>query len=394
MNVLFLSRWFPDPPNNGSKIRIYHLLQGLSQQHDVTFLSFSDRQVPDRDRKSPFLCSEIQVVPWKPYDKKSAKARLGFFSSTPRSLVDTYSPEMDSRIREVIKTRKIDIVVASQLSMASYYPSFQGVPALFEELELGLFHQQLTLWPGLRKRLQARLSWFKLKKYLSKLLDAFGGGTVVSAEEYRILADQFGKHKSKIHILPNFINTDDYQNIVAHKRQNHLIFSGSFSYLPNYHAMLWFIRDVFPLVLSQLPDAQLIITGDPGAYPLPESKNVTHAGYVEDVKSLIASCDISLAPLWFGGGTRLKIVEAMAIGTPVIATSKGAEGLQVQDGKHILIADKPDEFARYVIDLLREPGLRSRLSENAKQLVRANYDWKVIKPGFLSVVEHVAAGMV
>lgn len=394
MNILFLSRWFPYPPNNGSKIRIYNLLQGLSRQHDVTLISFSDLPLPEGDREFSAICSDIQVVPWKPFNQKSLKSSLGFFSSSPRSLVDTYSLEMDSRIRAVLKKHKIDLVIASQLTMASYYPSFRGVPALFEEIELGLLHQQLTTWSGSLKGLQTRLSWFKLKKYLSNLLDAFGGGTVVSTEEYRVFADNFERQKAKIEILPNFINLDDYQNIVSHRRQNHLIFSGSFAYLPNYHAMLWFIRDVFPLVLNQIPDAQLIITGDPAGYLLPESKNVIHAGYVDEVKSLIASCDVSLAPLWYGGGTRLKIVEAMAIGTPVVATSKGAEGLQVQNGEHLLIADKPDEFARHLINLLLNNGLRTRLSENAMQLVKDNYDWKVIKPRFLRLVDQVASGLI
>ena len=104
--------------------------------------------------------------------------------------------------------------------------------------------------------------------------------------------------------------------------------------------MQWFVGRVFPLILEQIPDVELIITGDHANLPLPKTQNVTLAGYVDDIKSLVASCDVSLAPLWSGGGTRLKILEAMACGTSVVATSKGAEGLLVQNGRHLLITDE------------------------------------------------------
>ena len=392
MNILFLSRWFPFPPSNGSKIRIYNLLQALSQQHDVTLLSFNERRMPPQGFDQQAFCSEIKIVPWKPFNKRSTKSLLGLFSSSPRSLVDTYSSEMDSMIRTELKRRKIDLVIASQLSMASYYPSFQNVPALFEEIELGLIHQQLAVQRNSLKRFWSRLNWLKLKRYLSPLLDAFNGGTVVSAEEYRVFADNFQGRKNKIEILPNSINLDDFQNLEYFRKPNQVIFSGSFSYPPNYHGILWFIRDVFPLVLRQIPDTQLVITGDHAGLPITETKNITLTGYVDDIKSLIASSDVSIAPLWFGGGTRLKILEAMAIGTPVVSTSKGSEGLNVRNGEHILIADEPEDFAWHVIHILTSTELRHTLSSNASQLVKQQYDWKLIAPTFLDLVQRAAAG--
>ena len=111
----------------------------------------------------------------------------------------------------------------------------------------------------------------------------------------------------------------------------------------------------------------------------------------DSIKSLIASCGVSLSPLWSGGGTRLKILEAMAIGTPVVATSKGAEGLIVQNGKHILIADQPELFAKNVIKVMREQELRDFLSANALRLVQENYDWKVVMPKLLGLLENIVA---
>jgi len=155
--------------------------------------------------------------------------------------------------------------------------------------------------------------------------------------------------------------------------------------------MQWFVREVFPLILKKVPDANLIITGDHANLPLPDMRNITLSGYVDDIKSLIASCNVSIAPIWSGGGTRLKILEAMAIGTPVVATSKGAEGLLVQDGKQILIADQPEKFAEHVIKILTDKELRDSLSANALQLIEENYDWKTIMPNFLRLLEMVVS---
>jgi glycosyltransferase involved in cell wall biosynthesis len=151
--------------------------------------------------------------------------------------------------------------------------------------------------------------------------------------------------------------------------------------------MQWFVENVYPFILKSLPDANLIITGNHVNLTLSRTENITFAGYVDDIKSLIASCDISIAPLWTGGGTRLKILEAMAFGIPVVATSKGAEGLAVQNGEHILISDEPQEFAEYVIQLFGNKELRRHISANALRLVKEQYDWSIVMPGFLTLIE-------
>jgi glycosyltransferase involved in cell wall biosynthesis len=145
------------------------------------------------------------------------------------------------------------------------------------------------------------------------------------------------------------------------------------------------------MVYSQIPTVQLSITGDHGGLPLPEVKGVTLTGMVPDVRPLIANATVSIAPILTGGGSRLKILEAMALRTPVVATSKGAEGLDVQDREHLIIADTPDLFAKAILDLFQQPELREHICENAYRLVRDNYDWEVVHPAFLRVVDQVVS---
>lgn len=392
MKILFLSRWFPFPTDNGSKLRVSNLLRGLSRHHDVTLLSFTDQ--PDIglggfDIKS--VCSDLHVVPWRAFDPHSRRAWLGFLNLRPRFLVDTYSVQMDALIRDLISKNKYDLVIASQLSMASYYPSLQGLPALFEEIELGLFHDNAVCAESAHERIRLGLTWLKLRKYLIRVLGAFRFSTVASERERQLFVASFPQYGTRVNVIPNCIAVKDYQKLKVEPAPNQLIFSGSFRYHANYEAMQWFVSEVFPKILNQLPETRLVITGDHGNLPFPPVPNVTLTGYVQDIRSLIASSRVSIVPLLIGGGTRLKILEAMAIGTPVVSTSKGAEGLDSVRVEHLLLADSPAAFADQVIRVLKDNGLHDKLSARAHQFVREKYDWEIVMPQFLHLVENAAS---
>lgn len=386
MKILFLSRWFPYPMNNGSKIRIYNLLRGLSQHHDVTLISFADQpgvssEVPEVRE----ICSKVIVVPWKEFDPTTIRARLAILNLKPRSIVDTFSPEMAQAITKTLNEQTYDLIIASQLQMAAYYSYFQGVPAIFEEFEIGLFHDR-AFSPDGNMGLRQALTWFKLRTYLSQLLNAFQACTVVSEQERQLLLRNFQGFKKKVMVIPNCLTMQEYEGVTAEKNRNTLIFSGPFKYQANYEAMLWFVGEVFSLVLEQVPDARLIITGDHANLPLPSNQNITLAGYIDDIKPLIASCSVSIAPLLSGGGTRLKILEAMVLGTAVVATSKGAEGLSVIGDEHLLLADTPADFAESVIRLLNNENLRLQLASKANQYVLEKYNWGRAMSDYLRLI--------
>ncbi len=136
---------------------------------------------------------------------------------------------------------------------------------------------------------------------------------MVSEQERQLIARNFPRNNDSIEVVPNCVQVGEYENHQSMLKPNQLVFSGSFRYQANYEAMLWFVREVFPHILEQVPDAHLIITGDRADLPFPSNQNITLAGYVDDIKSLIASSCVSIAPLLSGGGTRLKILEAMAV---------------------------------------------------------------------------------
>jgi glycosyltransferase involved in cell wall biosynthesis len=385
--ILFLSSWFPLPVNNGSKLRIYNLLRGLSEYYDVTLISLDNTPYTKKNAiKINSNSIDVITVPYKQYNPQSLKARLGFFSLSPRVFVDTYSHEMARQIKETIADKQPDLIVASQLGTALYQPVFTNLPALFEEVEIGLFYDGCKYAKSYSQRIRNQFTWMKHRRYLVNLLHRYQSFTVVSEREKQLVVN-LDLHTIINEVIPNCITVNDYQEFRQIKQSNTLIFTGPFSYYPNYEAMVWFITKVFPQIQSYCPSIRLIITGNHSGLRLPSASNVTLTGLVGDVRPLIAESSVSIVPIFSGGGTRVKILEAMALHTPVVSTQKGAEGLEIENGSNILIADTPEEFSEQIIRLLNNRNLRQKLVSNAHQLVREKYDWTVVMPKFIGLVE-------
>lgn len=389
MHILFLSRWFPWPTSNGSKLRIYNLLQGLSKHHEVTLISFVDQ--PDSDPLASELidcCQEVCTVPWKSFNPESLKSRIALLDQIPRYLQDTYSQAMAELIQRKITERHIDFVLASQIETASYRRFFRTLPAIFEEVEISLLYENTFHADSTWGRFRKNLTWIKHRRYLSNLLNSYQACTVASEKEKLLLSKELQNH-TRVTVIPNCVDLSDYEEIKSQPQPHSLVFTGSFRYKPNYEAMQWFLGEVFPLIRAEISDVKLTITGDHSDLPLPDMENVNLIGFVEDIRPVVVGSSISIAPLLSGGGTRLKILEAMALKVPVVASTKGAEGLDVQNGTHLLIADSPRDFANAVVRLFDEPELGKRLSHNAYKLVFEKYNWYTVMPVLLGLIQDI-----
>lgn len=387
--ILFLSRWFPYPASNGSKLRIYNLLRGLAAHHQISLISFNDQpdQPVDRSGLEP-ICQTIEVVPWQAYNPNGRRAKFAFFNPQPRFLIDTYSPEMAAAIDTAVANGRFDLIIASQIDMAAYAPHFGTLPALFEEAEIATLYEQYHQAGHWREKARYGLTWAKHRRYLSHLLPRFAACTVVSGREKQLLQTAVAA-KLPIEIIPNCLNLADYADVQPTAVANQLVFTGAFTYQPNYQAMCWFVAHVLPLIRQQIPDVQLTITGNHANLPLPSSEGVTLTGFVDDVRPYIARAMVSLVPIWTGGGTRLKILEAMALGTAVVATSKGAEGLDGTAGEHLLVADTAVAYASATVRLLQDADLRQKLERNGRRLVEQHYHWPVVEPRFLKLLQQI-----
>lgn len=383
MKILFLSRWFPYPPDNGAKIRVFNVVRQLAGQHEVALVAFGEQR--DRDNVSAQLalrafCSNVEVIRYRDFRPSSFQAALGLFSRQPRSLVDTFSPEMANAIRDQCRLHHPDLVVASQLQMVPYALAVENTPAIFEELELATFRDAAREAGPRGRRLRASLTWLKLTDYLRRVLPRFAACTVVSEAERDILRDVAPGYAS-VSVIPNALDLASYAGSFGSPRPNTLIFTGALTYNANYDALRYFLAEVYPLIRQAVPAVELRVTGNHRGVDLaslPSQPGVTFTGYLDDVRPAVAQSWVSVVPLRRGGGTRLKILEAMALGTPVVSTTKGAEGLDVADGENLLLGDQPADFSRQVVGLLGSPDERARLAAAGRRLVAARYDWPAI----------------
>jgi glycosyltransferase involved in cell wall biosynthesis len=381
MRILFFSRWFPYPADNGARIRIFNLLRGLAPHHEITLVSFSEQPVSEEQLAAlrP-LCRAVYPVPYTPFRPTRARALLGYLSPRPRSVIDTYSPAIERLVAHELRDERFDLAIASEIDMAPYALLVPGAARLLEELEVATIYDQFISQASPQARLRGGLTWWKLARYLRSLLSQFDGCTVVSARE-RGLIERIAPPGLPLHIVPNGVDMAACSHDWGAPTPNSLIYAGALSYGPNFDAVGYLLREIMPLVQAEIPQAQLSITGSTKGVPLerlPASPGLNFTGYLPDVRPSVARSWLSVVPLRQGGGTRLKILESLALGTPVIATSKGAEGLDLRHGHEIIIADKPEEFAAAVLGLLHDPQRRAELSRAGRQAVAARYDWPII----------------
>jgi sugar transferase (PEP-CTERM/EpsH1 system associated) len=382
MKILFLSSWFPYPPDNGSRIRIFNLIKQLSEEHAITLLSFArdGKVTEDRLKAMRHYCSTVQAIPLAPFRPSSFHSILGLFSSRPRSFVDTYSRPMQRAVEQARKEEDFSVVIASEMATAPYAVTLEDLPRILEELQLATFWEQYTSQSCVGRRLRYGLMWWKTRRFTAHLLRQFDGCTVASQQE-RANVLSIAPNCQHVVVVPNGVDLDRYKGHFGAPEPGTLVFPGALTYGANFDAMAFFLHKVFPLVKARRPEVTLRITGKTDGVPvdrLPLDESVILTGYLDDVRPAVAQSWACVVPLRVGGGTRLKILEAMALGTPVVSSSKGAEGLEATRDEDILIADTPAEFADAVLRLLSDGALRARLAVNGRRLVESRYGWRVI----------------
>lgn len=304
-------------------------------------------------------------------------------------MVDTYSQEADRLIAASIQQLSPDIIVASELGTARYAAGSEGIPKIVDDLQLGVVYDAWMQAASPLLRWRRGLTWVKSSRYKGTTMRRFDACTVVSERE-RAFFRKIAPDYEAIHVIPNGVDVPSMQSIHVEPQMNTLIYSGALTYSANYDAVSYFLESIFPRVLAQVPEAHLVVTGSTHGVNMASlalNSHVTLTGYLPDIRPAVASAWASVVPLRVGGGTRLKILEAMALGTPVVATPKGAEGLDMIPEEHLLIGTDAEHFAAQVVRLLRDPTLRSSLAENARRLVETHYDWTDIGRRFTGLVE-------
>jgi len=392
MDILFLSTWFPSPPDNGSKIRVHHLVEALAIDHKVTLVSFAfDTANAGGAGELRRLCRRVEAVRCDPFCRGPLVRSLRFFSPVP--IVNTPISEMSKVVRRLLSEKAFDVVIASTEVVATY--ALQVTKPVVRVLEE---HNSMTRWMHERylaqksalQQLRCWVSWQKQRFYEASLLPRFDLCTMVSEQDRAATQRMVPGYRGRVEVVPNGVDLSANRPGLTRPKRGALVYAGALTYGANYDAMRYFLAEIYPLIRAEEPEVSLTITGSTSGVDLSGLRldaSVHFCGYVDDVRPVVAGAWASVVPIREGSGTRLKILEAMALGTPVVSTSKGAEGLSVRVGHDALIVDRPVEFARQVTRLLRSTALREQLAVNGRQLVERAYDWRRIGQRFVALIE-------
>jgi glycosyltransferase involved in cell wall biosynthesis len=299
---------------------------------------------------------------------------------------------MNALVRETAQAWQPDAVVALTFVTAPYAAQ---LPVALKVLDIDnymarMLYDLVALAGSQRERLRRWLAYRKFLSYERRLYAQFDLCLAVTQADRRQMIDKLRLRQEQVTVTPNGVDTVQNHPGLGRPEPDVLVYSGAVTYSANYDAVEYFVQQIYPLILKETSEVRLRVTGRTDGVDLgglTQTGCVEFTGYVDDVRSAIAGGSVCIVPLRMGGGTRLKILEAMALGVAVVSTSKGAEGLDVTHGEHLLIADTAEAFAEATVQLLRSPELRSRLVGNAVQRVRELYDWEHIGATFCQMVE-------
>ncbi len=381
MNLLFLSRWYPFPAINGSKIRVFNLIRELSASHTVTLVSFADQPVSaEHVAEMRRYCADVHVIDYRRFQPNSWRSFVGFFSPQPRSFIDTHSDELEKRIADLTRRQRFDAVIASQFDMAPYALELRDTPKIFEELEISLFYDRYAQETRPLARFRKYLTWRKWAGYMRQVLAGFDAVTVVSEPEIAP-ALRVAPGYDRLTVVPNGADLQRLNGDFGPVEPDSVVYTGAMTYHVNFDAMKFFLNEVWPKIQARRPTARLYVCGTTEGVnldALPQHASVTFTGHLGDIRPRLARSWVAVVPERYGGGTRIKVLEALALGTPQVLTTRAATGLQITDGIEALIADTPDGLASAVLRLLEDRELRDRISVQGRRTVEQHYDWAVI----------------
>jgi sugar transferase (PEP-CTERM/EpsH1 system associated) len=396
MRILWLKTDLLLPLDKGGKLRTWHLMRHLAKRHEITYLAFAEPGQPQSDidgmkevaaRVETVTRSDPAKGTWRFY----ADAAMHVVDPLPYAVGKYRSAEFRRRFDALVREIDFDLIVCDFLFPAVNLPSRLPCPAVMftHNVESEIWRRHAETKAGAVSKQLYGAQYRRMLRYEGNALRRFDGVLAVSDADRetfdRIYPDAI---RRPVHVVPTGVDTEYFEPSGSLSIPNpkspipsSLIFTGSMDWLPNEDAMLFFCRDILPLIRAQEPDVQLTIVGrapTPAVKQLAEQAGVHVTGRVDDVRPYMREAAVYIVPLRIGGGTRLKIFEAMAMGKAVVSTTVGAEGLPVNHGEHVLLADEPVAFTRAVVGLLRDVSRRHQLESAARALVVEKYDWSAV----------------
>lgn len=384
LKILVCVPVIPWPLSDGLSVRVFNLARELTRRHDVHLFCLA-RMAPSAEQEQAVgeagmgLTVALKSI-LTPEAKITAYLRY-LVKGVPPELILSWENIIRHEFKALLAGEDFDVVFGEHLFMARFILGAECPRLLDAHNVEGDLHRQLA------RSQKAPGRWFSygsavwLGRYERKLLRRMQRVTAVTRDDARRIESLIPG--LPVDVVENGVSCSEYAETAGMPGipGDKLLYIGLMSYGANIEAVSWFTSSILPLVRQQRPGAVLtVVSKDPpgNILDLDDGESIRVTGFVEDLKPLYGESSIMVVPLLSGGGSRLKILEAFAAGTPVVSTAKGAEGLEVQDGLHLLIADEPGDFAAAVVRLCEDHALYHELRANARALVEEKYDWPVL----------------
>ena len=374
MKILFIAPYLPST----LRVRPYRLIQYLSKKHEITFVGLIQPAWTSQflNDLKPF-CREIYPIDLnRPTCIRNSL--LAVPSRKPMSVAYFSSRKMESLIRRLVTESKFDLIHTEHIRAAPYAVDLKGLPRLFDSVDsLALAYERG--WRNRRGSITNRIiayeEWLKMRSFEPKIVRAFDQVIVSSPVDKKMLCSDSGP---AVEVISNGVDLDYFNWDGREKDKNSIVFVGAMNYYVNVDSVLHFYNYIFANVKKKNPQVRFSIVGaDPKKtiLNLTRDQSVEVTGYVPDIRPYISRATVFVCPMVGGSGIQNKLLQAMAMGTPVVTSSIAIQSLDVIDGEHLLVADEPQKFAEAVISLLNDKNLQNKLSANARKYVEEHHDW-------------------
>ena len=395
VRILWLKTELLHPVDKGGKIRTYNMLKELKRNCHITYLTLDDGTADRQARESANeYCHDLICVPHRRYEKFTAgfyvELALNLTSDLPYAIKKYQSEEMRREIEN--RVGQFDVVICDFLAPAVNVPrDLNCATVLFQHnVEAMIWKRHYEVQTNPARKAYLYRQWRKMVDFEAATCPRFDSVVAVSREDREQMERDY--HVKNVYDVPTGVDTAFFQPSGERKPKAHnLVFTGSMDWLPNEDAIRYFTEQIMPRIKHSLPDVTLTVVGRnpyPGLVELSKrDSSVIVTGRVEDVRPYMEEAAIYVVPLRIGGGTRLKIYEAMAMEKAIVSTSIGAEGLPVTNGEEIVLADEPESFADAVVRLLRNQNLADAIGQRAAARVRKEFGWDTVADRFAAICE-------
>ena len=389
MRILFLCHRLPYPPKRGGKIRPFNMIRHLSRRHEVTVATVarSAAEVAEGQDLRKY-CHELHVGQIPTY---AGWGRFGLYTATtyPATFGYFYSPALDRTVQTLLATRDFEAIFVHCSSMGPYVARHRGCRKILDygdaDSEKWLEYARASRFPlSLGFALEGR----KVRRYERWLAEGFDACSVNAPREREVLGQYVDK---PIYVFPNGVDLDYFrpQREGGPASPARVVFTGNMSYKPNVEAVGDFVSRILPRVWARRPETEFYIVGmdpSPAVRRLADGRRIVVTGRVDDVRPYFDAATVAVAPLRIARGLQNKVLEAMAMRVPVVASPAAFNGINAEAGRDVLVADDPESFSRGVVSLLDDPLLRDRHAAAARICVERNHDWARILDGLERLV--------